>query len=1458
MVKVIAWGALVLTCGVSAACSADDESDLSQLTQASTMVQTLSDPLTLSLPLDLHPQDVALGTSYSLKMSDRSRVVEPEEGQAPADIANAGAGDTYLGTDVRIGHVSSGGRVELRNRATVVGDVITGSDIHQEPDSLIEGTASEQADLAPTRTAEWTPRFKSGPGTPVSLEPDQSIEIGQGTYGAMNIKSRSTVTLSPGNYRFSDVSFEPDSKLILSSLDDPTVIYVDGSFTFRGTVMDQAAPDNDSLPILFVVLGQNQVTIDRPLRGTVYAPNAKVAVIGGVHHASFFGREVELYPDAHVVHEAFPWSLILPPVETKWEDSLVSLTAWRNEDTGEVQNAEQESEAPISFELPGDIHTTTGNGGNGLLEFSFRENGLVVTCTYQANASSPHPTSPLERMKGRRYSLASCSGGQSAGQTIIADWFSLKVLSGDGDGFSPIIGVELHLGKIEDPLFSACDDHIPPHLLPEEVVQLRETFSWEDVRYLEETDPDGHPAIWHGAIYINSKEQLSTLDRWRVFWSTQPLSEDYRNDLRGRCGIVGQSSDDEGTVVYAIFPAKLFNYLKFAALAWENAGLAPPFEFIIPSDPADSEYSHGEGSLKYSALVNTGFPEWLNQNAPGQPGWFGDLLEDFGSTAAAVFTGGASVPFTYTDLEDEAVNVADTVWEGTTLAFGSIVGVFYGTVDFRFKLRIHNRDPSFADFGDEGYLRRMWGKPCDRSGDPDDADLRCGPSFSGDAEKRPLVTPSGAKFRIRQWGLGFLPSLHEDEVGSWGGVHVKAIKQKDGAKADICIEFKSDYAEFNHTYAPVEKCNFGSLESKRDINRVLELDTDETFAFAQIKDSADYSRIVMGHEPSKADVLIGWAANNLLAGVNPTAADFRTARVTCFGFPGVQFGLAESLAVPLPLVNVADADIWYATGDVGEDMNKSRVMTHEYGHFAMCSMLHEQFGASALAGLIPQVFQGQNDRSDHGVMLESIADLFTLQVAGGVDYTSPAGATSSAHIDYCTASPCAERNYAGIGDHSSDPDDEFVDEVARVTTLFHDAFDTSIPGSTRNTNQPWNGDLWRVTSSGKLAYTDTSFITTDDEGVQLSGSDWKRWMTNWQQRGPNASRENVVGGLVDTMLESHTWCDVCEVLAIHDGNTPLSFRTPSPSGSFTRTFDIRHGRWQACHENSEISSFIGEPPGEYLSIDNECQPCPFRHAASEFGACVPCPDGTVARGTECILCDSPNTISDDHLIQVGNECVACEADQVSLGGECIDCPVGTAPGTTVVTRNTCLACAADAVVDWATVPLACPFEIALVDVGEPDSGASDSCPDEFWVDILNSDLIPSDTVNGLRVSVDPLATREDECLTANVLVDLYDVSTNGSLTKRASVQTNGGDWTTPTECDFDVCQDPYCDNIIANMTLEPSYLTARSGAFRIRVRSFVQRLLSGFPPQLSDRIVQGELELLNQVLQMNNPLCTPL
>ena len=927
--------------------------------------------------------------------------------------------------------------------------------------------------------------------------------------------------------------------------------------------------------------------------------------------------------DVAATPDAGPNPSVVQPATVAWADAPVVLTASRNYLTAEDAAPALTTPAPVSFTVPPDIYARTGNAGNGQVELHFRTPDGVATCTYQGASTVSHPTTDLDRMRGRRYRLVSCDNGDQAGQSETSNWFSLQVLGGDALDPSGVTSVSLNLG-------GGCSDQLPAPLAADEVSAMRDGFTWDSIAKLPETDTDGHPALYHGLIYIESKDQLAALDRLKIYWSAQPLSERYMADLRGKCGRVEHATDGRGVVVYAVFPAQIFNMLRDAGIQSIRANVAPPFRFIIPSPPDQPDYVNADGSLKYAALASSGYGDWLASRPATQALWGLSALEKVGDVAedAASWTEEnvvepavqiAELPITVATgglpkLVDSLVNDGDDFWMGVQKILGDIGSGLLGSVTMHLTFSIENRDPQFP-LGSP--LVRLWGPP-DATG------------------QRPRVVPTGVHVRVRQWGFGFLPLMHEAQLADDGQVTLKATKGQSGRDGDLCIELATDYGSVTTDLIPNEVCDFAQGrygDYTHDIDDTLAISQADVFSFTQLKDSADYYRTIMGASPYKLDVLTGWIANE----ATQIIAKKHRAMTLCLGFPGMASSAITAAASALgaasdlllgPIGDVVgtvssailEKDLWWPdAGDASPARDSRGVMTHEYGHFAMCSLLFDQGGPGGLTGLIARVFEGQDDaRTDEvAQMTEAWADTFAMQVVGGTNYIRGAHATAGV-VSFCTSSPCMDENYVGANDY--DAANPFLDELARFESLIYDAFDRQ-DALGRFTSAIANGDVLHYDKRLQLEISPTPYLTNADENVSLPASAWRTWVKHWLALGLKPSHANVMGGLVQTMADQgYNWCDRCDLFALHAKETPPSAFDADPTGRPAPTIGQQMLRWQACTSSPELKSWLGAAPAPYLNMTPSCTACPLHSFVDANGVCQPCGPNQVAHGNSCQDC----------------------------------------------------------------------------------------------------------------------------------------------------------------------------------------------------------------------------------------------
>ena len=201
----------------------------------------------------------------------------------------------------------------------------------------------------------------------------------------------------------------------------------------------------------------------------------------------------------------------------------------------------------------------------------------------------------------------------------------------------------------------------------------------------------------------------------------------------------------------------------------------------------------------------------------------------------------------------------------------------------------------------------------------------------------------------------------------------------------------TDYGMITTDFIPNEVCDFaegryGSYQRDFDYHRDPEanliINEADLYGLTQMKDSADYFRSRRGREDLhlRRPHRLGRERDDEHRQTaprddpvprlpEPRRDDDQRSR------PGWarrarSAALVASVTTALGLFGAAliEKDLWWPDADDTEDARQSRgVMTHEYGHFAMCSLLFAENGPPGLTGLIARVFEGQDDSRDDEV-----------------------------------------------------------------------------------------------------------------------------------------------------------------------------------------------------------------------------------------------------------------------------------------------------------------------------------------------------------------------------------------------------------------------------------------------------------------------------------------------------------
>jgi hypothetical protein len=766
-------------------------------------------------------------------------------------------------------------------------------------------------------------------------------------------------------------------------------------------------------------------------------------------------------------------------------------------------------------------------------------------------------------------------------------------------------------------------------------------FAWEKTAPLRELDADGAPALYYAAVYLRSREEVGVLDQVGIHHSFMPLFEHEQRKWDGQKGRMSQSTDGKGALLFAVVPGRIYNEIRKWALAGD-----PLVSAIILRD-VPKEAQNAQGSLSYDFLVASRFKyrgmEPIRPSASGEnAGTSQQKLVILTARLAlkAVAEAAEEIPRAI------ARAAGDRDRNGLIFGWGAA-----GTITLRLTLDVHDVDPAFADAS----MVRAWGK-----------DLGT-----------PVMLPG---VRVSVWSRGdatvaYLPTLFEGTTNAASMATIKMAKNR--AVRSLCVATENDAAEITDLLTEIEVCDFeGSVDKSIDN---LKFDTwanvtisDPYFnILAQATEARAYLTDVVGYSPHKATIVVGWIADAM--GLVGTGAPF----APCLGFPNASADLivlpvlgfiaavpvvgpplAAALAAATPLMA---ADIFFPEGDA---LTSRGAPTHEYGHFAMCSMLYD----SSVFRITTAWTSAVVDRIGGGAVpgpiaskaydIEAFADFFAGQVVGGTNYFAP-GLARTSGMSYCdvNATPpddCLDENFSSEA--------TFFDQVARVATTMHDAFDGDRYNSSF-TNQPGNGNVWtRASSVDPLVFAGTSRNgDKHDEEVLLPGAALRTFVGKLD----DLNGTKFMTSLADTIRENgYDWCQTCRVFALHAGVDP---QTQPPAAFYAKCAQAPISTWvgAAPDANDPTSCNFGECPYpltlQYGPNGLVCAPCAANQIWVNPTTCATCPPGTQVVNNQCMTCTTGGTCTPacpERQHFENGACVDCPFSQVSVDGVCQDCPPG--------------------------------------------------------------------------------------------------------------------------------------------------------------------------------------------------------
>jgi hypothetical protein len=308
------WAALALGSALSgalaSACGSNEVKEPDEVVGSVQEAATITKDLTITLPIGAGLSEIALGSNDFVRIADRTKILAASSGVGK--IASTGAGLTTLWYDVRARDVVSVGDVVLRDRVRVDGSATSQGIITANNTVVITGTRTEHATLTPPTTIARPVDFVGGTDI-IRNANAPGAAPSPGSYGRVDIKSGSGLTLSAGKYYFDSVNIETNAKLTLNTAGGPVFVFVRDGFNYKGVLQYSGS----AAKVFFGVFGTTMVSLETVLKGTVVAPNAtlRLAPAFKTFDGAFFGKAIQVEPDLTINHVPFAhWADIFPVV----------------------------------------------------------------------------------------------------------------------------------------------------------------------------------------------------------------------------------------------------------------------------------------------------------------------------------------------------------------------------------------------------------------------------------------------------------------------------------------------------------------------------------------------------------------------------------------------------------------------------------------------------------------------------------------------------------------------------------------------------------------------------------------------------------------------------------------------------------------------------------------------------------------------------------------------------------------------------------------------------------------------------------------------------------------------------------------------------------------------------------------------------------------------------------------
>jgi len=424
--------------------------------------------------------------------------------------------------------------------------------------------------------------------------------------------------------------------------------------------------------------------------------------------------------------------------------------------------------------------------------------------------------------------------------------------------------------------------------------------------------------------------------------------------------------------------------------------------------------------------------------------------------------------------------------------------------------------------------------------------------------------------------------------------------------------------------------DFGQYTTASDTTIRLEIQDGFFNVLAQANEANLYANTILQVQTKWAWINIAGGLSDIVTALQGSYTSEPLMFSPCFGLGGLgngedlvsQFidGMVSNSVAAYYLKNTKvsgeHSDIFVPGGD-STDMIMSRgVLSHEYGHFILCSILYNEFRLhDAYLQMIMERINNVDPTTnlppataDAAWINEAIADFFAAQLAGGTNYFALPGSTNGTRgpmnycctavgCGYCMETNCTEQNAQFSAADPCENDVVFLDQVAFTATLLYDIFDpTPVP-------EYYSGRAWQKNpNSTYLVYDQQSYLISDanlyDEKLTYDASSTGSIIGMALTTTP-VTESSFLQGLTGA-LGHYNWCDICRLFAIHEG--PLYTQADSALNAYCET-QVTSGQWTWMSEwpdptNPSSCNYDNCLPGQTETVN---APCPLVLTCQWYG-----------------------------------------------------------------------------------------------------------------------------------------------------------------------------------------------------------------------------------------------------------------